>query len=153
MAKSLSQEMNTAEINDARAKIASKRLKKINNDVFTLLSCEWKRYIIRPVVTAFLPLEIRVATRASCFKTNIFQDGGRKGTLVMPFFRPFHALNLAKRCITFEIVNFNAELKEQLRSWLRLVKAKKSRDFMVKKCLTSQLCSHRTLFSYPPSLP
>ena len=61
---------------------------------------------------------IRVATRASCFKTNIFQDGGRKGThyAIMPFFRSFHDFNLTKKNITFEIVNFNAELKEQLRS-------------------------------------
>ena len=59
---------------------------------------------------------IRVASRASCFKTNIFQDGERKGTLIMPFFRSFHDFNLAKKNITFEIVNFNAELKEQSRS-------------------------------------
>lgn len=35
---------------------------------------------------------------------------------IMPFCRSFHDFNLAKRNITFEIVNFNAELKEQSRS-------------------------------------
>ena len=51
---------------------------------------------------------------------------------IMPFFRSFHDFNLAKRNITFEIVNFNAELKEQLRSSLRLVKVKKATTFCSK---------------------
>lgn len=101
---------------------------------------EWKRFMYEDSGDSFLTNGIPRCDSSVMFQNKYFSRWRTKrdshyARAIMPFFRSLHDFNLAKRNNTFEIVNFNAELKEQLRSWLRLVKEKKKPRLHAQKTL------------------